>query len=229
VKEAWEKWGWIAALCACALFTLRMLWGRQAFCGSGEEQCLREWFSATGGWIALGIGILSLKGLREQVTAAVQANENNAKIQLRRNYTLAKRVESIADFILMNSISLADEVRKGAIAATINPGQSAVIARIDLIIDMLQQGGFDKFEEEIEFPTPYTAEFIRRRAAYLKRSIEPIGDVALAIGLRSEIFQFSDWCKFYAESCMAAAKSFIDEADQMRGNSHARASRLDMS
>ncbi len=223
MRETWERWGWVVALAACALFTLRMLWGREAFCGSTDEQCMREWLSATGGWVAVGIGVPSLFALREQIKAAVKANENNAKIQLRRNYALAKKVEGVSDLIMMNATILLGQIQGKHIPLEINTNKSYAIGKIDTIIDFLQRGGFDKFEEEIEFPAPYSADSIRRIGGRLRNSIAEIGDIVLAIGPEIQVTEFCDVCKQYAEFCKTAAIAFIREADEMRGARHANA------
>ncbi|MDK4713007.1 hypothetical protein [Rhizobium sp. CNPSo 4039] len=161
--------------------------------------------------------------LREQIKAAVKANENNAKIQLRRNYALAKKVAVVSDLIMMNATILMGQIEGKHIPLEINTNKSYTVGKIDLIIDFLQRGGFDKFEEEIEYPVPYSADSIRRIGGRLKNSIAQIGDIVLAIGPEIDVTHFCDVCRQYAEFCSAAAISFIREADEMRGVDHADA------
>jgi len=157
MRKFWEDYGWAIALVVLALVVLRAFWGRASFCGIAGEQCLREWFSATGGWVALAIGIPSWLSLQKQIKAAIAGNENSAKILLRRNLALAKKVENRSVFIEMNAIGLGVSIKNqqpGYVASP--PDRRQVAFKLDLIVDLLQEGGFDKFEEEIEFPCRFT-------------------------------------------------------------------------
>ncbi len=224
MKKFWESYGWVIALAACALFTLRMLLGRDTFCGPDTEQCLREWISASGGWIALAIGVPSLIALRQQIRAAVRANENSAKILLRRNYALAQKVKSRSYFLGMTAVGLRASIENqqpGYIASP--PSRRQLAHKLDTIVDIVQEGGFDKFEEEIEFPTPYNAEYFRRRANHIKASLTPMLDIALTDEIRMDVIHFCESGEAYAECCRDIAQKFIVEADEMRGVSHADA------
>ncbi len=218
MRKFYDDYGWVIAIFVFALVIARAFWGRAPFCGTQEEQCLREWLSASGGWVALAVGIPSLIFLQKQIKAAIAGNENSAKILLRRNYALAKKVDSRSDFIAMNAIGLELSInaqQPGFVASP--PDRSQVAFKLDLIVDLLQEGAFDKFEEEIEFPSPFNAETLRRRVHNIKVSLEPLSTITLTDEIRKDVLHFCHSAQQYAVCCKDIAKRFVAEADEMRG------------
>lgn len=218
MKRYWDRYGWIVCILLLLLFFIPLVWSRSGVCNEGDKDCLRNWISATGSWAALFAAIPTIFYFSRQVDAAIKGNQNSAKIQLRRNYALAQKVKNISFFLEMTAIRFSNDIKKqtpGFVASP--PSRSQVMSKIDTIADMLDQGGFGKFEEEIEFPTPYYAEFIRRRISSIKQSLVPLSEIALTEANRTDILHFCDSCKRYARFCREAANRFINEADEMRG------------
>ncbi|MGO7861856.1 hypothetical protein ACC676_09635 [Rhizobium ruizarguesonis] len=81
MREQWDRWGWVVALVIIAIGFLRLVWGREAFCGPDTEHCLREWLSALGGWAAVAAAVPTVIFLSRQVTDARKFNKKVIKIQ----------------------------------------------------------------------------------------------------------------------------------------------------
>jgi hypothetical protein len=96
VMEHFNKWGWIIAALIIVIVNLRFYIGREAFCGDENEHCFREWFSALGGWLAVGAAIPTIIYLSRQVSDAAKNHREMVQLQTSPKYLLAKHALAIA-------------------------------------------------------------------------------------------------------------------------------------
>ena len=90
MREHWDGWGWVVPIPIFVVGFLRILYGREPFCGATDEHCLREWISALAGWTAVAAAVPSILYLAKQVRDADQHNRKMLRIELRSTYSLAK-------------------------------------------------------------------------------------------------------------------------------------------
>lgn len=96
MRSHWDRWGWIAAVTLIAVGFLRIIWGREAFCGSEAEHCLREWVSALGGWVAVVVAVPTIVFLSKQVKDAGSYQQQNLQVQLWRRRAVVLRAKKSA-------------------------------------------------------------------------------------------------------------------------------------
>lgn len=218
MRDAWERWGWVVALAACALFALRMLWGRNAFCGPAEEQCLREWLSATGGWIAVAFAIPTLISLNKQVKIASRANQNNAKISLHKSIALARRAYERAIHAESTIKVMKDQhsVTLGS-QATLDDKRFLLLSMLDFVRRAVQDNTLDRFEEEIDVPWYGVASLrnIMDKHIEAMRSqpvIETDGQFDAVLNFYTHAINAA---ALYIDSCKAVSQDFLKEAQAM--------------
>ncbi|KAB1111464.1 hypothetical protein F4V89_18295 [Neorhizobium galegae] len=94
-KESGYWMGWIAAgvvsMTCCVLLGVH-LFATNTFCtGASDEQCLREWASALGGWVALPAAVITVIFLSRQVADAARQHNQTIALQLRRHQAIARK------------------------------------------------------------------------------------------------------------------------------------------
>ncbi|MGF9564138.1 hypothetical protein AAIH70_11545 [Neorhizobium sp. BT27B] len=92
-RKHFDDWGWAVALGIIALIFLRLLFGREPFCGP-EEHCFREWVSATGSWAAIPAAIITVWYLSKQVSTAERHHRNLILLQSSHNLQVAIAVRN---------------------------------------------------------------------------------------------------------------------------------------
>ncbi|MFK0161767.1 hypothetical protein [Rhizobium sp. NPDC090279] len=223
MRYLWDRYGWLLCIAALTFFFSRMLWGEPTFCGTAEGQCLRSWVSATGGWLAILAAIPTITYLSRQVNAAVKANENNAKIQLRRNYALSKKAKNRSDLLDMHANAFLTILDKRIPDFAIRPPtRRQAIQRMSAINALLTDGTFDKFEEEIEFPDQHNAEQLRHHIKLFTDMTISTDDPLLSEEARTLIVVICGMSRKYATDCKAASEIFIIEANEMMGRDQDR-------
>lgn len=197
MKKYWESYGWAVALAACVLFVLRMLWGRDAFCGPESEQCLREWLSATGGWIAVA--------------------SNNAKILLRKVQSIARRAHLDSNLgistveICINTLSSAK-----ATGITFHDAHYMMLDLLGTVNDVLTPTIFNKFEEEIEIPwhgIVQTREMVEKFQKKIASGSSPSNEAA--IDNEKCFLTACDVARTYCQCCAAIATDLFRDAKSM--------------
>lgn len=148
MREQWEKWGWVVALVIIAIGFLRIIWGREAFC-EANEQCLREWLSALGGWVAVVVAVPTIIYLSRQVRDAQRHHRTTIGIQARPTYMLARKAAETSANI-KNHI-----VGKGDLWAINNlPNDPTVdkqaVERLKFLRDLVDRTEFVRIQSEIE-------------------------------------------------------------------------------
>ncbi len=151
MRKQWDKWGWAVAIAVCGLVVFRAAWGRNAFCGSDSEHCLREWVSALGGWAAVAAAVPTVLYLSHQVRDAQRHHDQSIAIQLRRTRALAHRTRRAASTLAENSIFWMhvskEEILREAPHAIPHLGMN-----IAYMNSVLQNKSFELFEEEVAAP-----------------------------------------------------------------------------
>lgn len=70
MRQLWDRYGPWLMIAVVAVGFLRVVWGREAFCGPETEHCLREWVSALGGWAAVAAAVPTIYYLAKQISDA---------------------------------------------------------------------------------------------------------------------------------------------------------------
>ncbi|QEE43853.1 hypothetical protein FVA81_04160 [Rhizobium sp. WL3] len=70
MRELWDRFGPGFMIFVVAIGFLRVVWGRETFCGPETEQCFREWVSALGGWAAVAAAVPTVYYLSKQISDA---------------------------------------------------------------------------------------------------------------------------------------------------------------
>ncbi|SCB41615.1 hypothetical protein [Rhizobium multihospitium] len=210
--QDWTYWtGWIVAYVILAvIFLVLVFWGwlDQPWCDAGKQgvPCLRDWLEALGGWAALLVGGPSLYVLWRQVRDADRNQRISFKIQLRRSKSLSRNV-------LRNASSLTyvtDMLVKLLLIPAIRSNEPMSIEGHDAIFDMvrglLESGGFQQFEDEIEVSPDRTLEVVflmmkmhhqaehlagardDQRAAHLMVLFENVGKYSKAVSRHAAAF-----------------------------------------
>jgi len=185
--------------------------------GSADEQCLREWFSALGGWAGVSAAALGVLYLRRQIEDAQHHQKANSQIQLFRPRSLAKRCEELAKECKKQTRAITERIAK------LQDGEESVyrdeiIGEIEDIIFKINTPEFKIFEEAIQFSIwspEYLTEHFMEEFQYIKNYdreivklndyIDFAGSVLLELG-RTEVY-FGD--------IENAARKFIDDTNKL--------------
>ncbi|MQB09690.1 hypothetical protein DXT96_07455 [Agrobacterium sp. ICMP 6402] len=195
MQKHWDRWGWIVAVAIIAVGFLRLMWGREAFCGEDTEHCFREWVSALGGWAAVAAAVPTIFYLSRQVKDAEKHQRTNFAIQLRRQRILAQHIQNVGNearlFIrvyLNNELSpTANDVRKW------DPHTAKEMT------EMLRSDAVRSFETEIAFPKSMSG---RTTAEVLERGRD---------GEEPHYFVASEIVESYWKNIVGQADAFIAE------------------
>ncbi|OCJ03545.1 hypothetical protein A6U86_31010 [Rhizobium sp. AC27/96] len=226
MKKHWDRYGWIICILLLLLFFLPLVWSSSSFCRNADSDCLRNWISATGSWAALFAAIPTIFYLSRQVQAAMKANENSAKIQLRRNYALSKKTKGYASLLDMHAQAFITVLDRRIPEFSIRPlTRHQARQRMSAINDLLTDGTFGRFEEEIEFLDKHNVQQIKRHIMLFSDMIAATDGPILSEETRQLILVICVMCKKYAADSIAAADGFVVEADGMTGKNYAHISR----
>ncbi|WP_412474723.1 hypothetical protein ACK83U_00825 [Rhizobium sp. WW22] len=126
------------------MFTLRMLWGRQAFCGPESEQCLREWASALSGWVGGAAAIATILVISNH-------HRENVKLQNFPVFRTARLAKQSATQLKMLCGTLRGSANRDAITAIqISVKEIAEILSGNIITDFELRIGVDDASGLIE-------------------------------------------------------------------------------
>ncbi|AGB71060.1 MULTISPECIES: hypothetical protein [Rhizobium] len=219
--QDWTYWtGWLAAYgILTVIFLVILFWGwfDQPWCDAGKQgvPCLRDWLEALGGWAALLVGGPSLYVLWRQVRDADRNQRTTFKIQLRRSKSLARNVLRNANSL----VHVTDMLVKIVLIPAIRASEPMNIEGYDAIFDeiqrLLESGGFQQFEDEIEVSTERTLEVVlfvmkmHRQSEHLPtaRSDRRAGHLAILLELIGR----------YCKEVTVHATEFLEEVDELVG------------
>ncbi|MBW6420121.1 hypothetical protein KX729_01555 [Rhizobium sp. XQZ8] len=97
MDDDWGYWmGWIVAVIVGLLATTAlvafMFANKIACTGAADEQCTREWISATGSWAAVPAAVLTIVFISRQISRADKHHRENVRLQVDLKYEIAEAV-----------------------------------------------------------------------------------------------------------------------------------------
>ncbi|MGO7019250.1 hypothetical protein [Rhizobium leguminosarum] len=128
---------------------LRLLYGREPFCGPDSEHCLREWVSALGGWAAVGAAIPTVWFLSRQVRDAEKQHRTTVSIQTRPTYMLAKKASETSTNIKAQCEETLGLWQDAKLPLTLLSLRYA-IERLTFLHDLVDRTEFVRIQSEIE-------------------------------------------------------------------------------
>lgn len=214
MREHWNKWGWLVPLVVAVVFFLRIILGRQAFCGPAEENCLREWISALGGWAAVVAAIPTILFLSRQVRDAQNQHRDNALINLWSRRVLAEAVVAGAPGYIATLQKRLDEWRDKP--DPLDPLE--ITWQASTMEAVLRDAPLRRAELEIAVPDVSTVRLTERLEAFkqdiAKYGMFPIVDAPariVAVDFRELLQHFI----YYVESFERTSRKYLDDTAQM--------------
>ncbi|MEH6691329.1 MAG: hypothetical protein V7774_09115 [Pseudorhizobium pelagicum] len=220
MREHWDRWGWIVPAAALVVVFLRVIFGREAFCGSGQEHCLREWISSLGGWAAVIAAVPTIYYLSRQVSAAADHQRVNFAVSIRGNINLASAARQTAIEIRAQIATV-----RGTLAAfeISRPQQiNHLLAVAELASDWLKRPVFAEFEARIRLPTQVSVATI---CVYIDSMVEMMkrADPENYLNIPNAAFETLvrgywpalDMADKYAASICESADAFIADMDHL--------------
>lgn len=125
-REHFDRYGWVFAGGVIVIGFLRVLYGREPFCGTSDGHCAREWISALSGWAAVAAAIPTvlylrlqisednrnqqenLKAIQTQISDANRHQQENIEISLAPMFTLTTKMREL----VRKQIGLREELRR---------------------------------------------------------------------------------------------------------------------
>ncbi|NTI22064.1 hypothetical protein G6M87_09335 [Rhizobium rhizogenes] len=218
-KPDWQYWiGWIVAYSfAGCVFIYAVLTGTfdQNWCtGSKDEQCLREWLSALGGWAAVAAAIPTVFYLSRQIEQARRQHLQNMRLNTRRNLQLARSAQRASDRLHREASQYSNKllVRPVELAKI---GQSDYVDAVDALLRHIENDNFQKFEDEFGFGrgSRYSeiTELLRDQRKHVadKTYDFRIGDHAAVVLFFEPIVS---QVLIYANDCREVATRYINDA-----------------
>ncbi|WP_454849384.1 hypothetical protein [Rhizobium binxianense] len=225
MKEYWDRWGWAVALVIIVIGFLRVVWGREAFCGPENEHCLREWISALGGWAAVAAAVPTILFLSRQVRDAQAHHRESMRIQLQKSYALAVRTERIINRAESLCDSLLAMMKDGRPTFTV--GELA--GRYQELMAILKSPEFIMFESEFAPPDSDDMQGLLRQLTHAEAAIEELGlsytsDALLLQALAADdgnkqryIGYNLDWIRSYLGDCRNIIVAVSAEYKALKG------------
>ncbi|NKM59157.1 hypothetical protein GFL21_32510 [Rhizobium anhuiense] len=204
MREQWEKWGWATtAILIIGVYIAVMFWGgsifsRKTWCYREQDECLREWMSALGGWVAVVVAVPTIIYLSKQVRAAEKHHRTTIGIQARPTYMLAQKAAE-------TSVNIRDEIaKKGDLWSISNiPFDSnfdkKAAEKLKFLRDLVDRTEFVRIQSEIE-------------VTYMRHE-QLINSIDESIELRGDAWRHPD--RIYASEavigCSVNAMQYLDQ------------------
>ncbi|MGE6783068.1 hypothetical protein ACQKGL_11180 [Ensifer adhaerens] len=97
MREIWDRYISAIAIVVLSGVTYASIVGREAFCSSEQEHCLREWISATSGWFAVFAAFVTILYLARQIDDANTQHREALRADAEPKLLLAQRVDTLID------------------------------------------------------------------------------------------------------------------------------------
>ncbi|MBX4992857.1 hypothetical protein ABID08_002024 [Rhizobium binae] len=155
MQKHWDSWGWAAtAILVIGAYVGVMyggasLFSRDTWCYGADDECLREWMSALGGWVAVVVAVPTIIYLSKQVRAAEKHHRTTIGIQARPTYMLAQKAAE-------TSVNIRNQIASKGELWEINNIPSDVefkkqaIKRLGFLKDLVDRTEFIRIQSEIE-------------------------------------------------------------------------------
>lgn len=217
MRKQWDRWGWIVAVAIIAVGFLRVVWGRDAFCGEQSEQCLREWVSALGGWAAVAAAVPTVIYLARQVRAADEHQRENMKIQYARTRTLAKQALKRA-----GKLRVLVKQQQEDWGTLINGEVETVpahyaIAVLQELEDVIPSQFYQRFEDEIDVPDGTDISILAAQIRDAKEYVDRISGGSIGVGnfTRNRISLVYKMAHNYAGMIIELASDHLAETESI--------------
>ncbi|QBJ13207.1 hypothetical protein EYD00_07270 [Agrobacterium sp. 33MFTa1.1] len=185
MRKHWDRWGWIVTVVVIAVGFLRVVWGRDAFCGEQSEQCFREWVSALGGWAAVAAAVPTVIYLARQVRDADEHQRENMKLQYARTRTLAKqamkRATNLRRLIRYQQEEWEGLKENGVSTVPIVYMRTAAVNLDEVVPAQL----FQRFEDEIDVPDGTDITSLKREISAALEYVNRVEDSSTAVALNN--------------------------------------------
>jgi|APMI01.1.fsa_nt_gi hypothetical protein len=222
IRQHFDRWGWLVGLAVLVVVATRFIWGREAFCGPVDEQCLREWISALGGWLAIAVAVPTFLYMQKQITDAAQHHRQALFITMRHRMEAARQAilagrafcEAIPEIIdALDSLKRQKAYPMAFVAA---------LARVSVFIN---EKGIEPFlmdaPSELARHKELLVMFLERaRKADVEYKNEMHGDVgAILFGVAlQEISYTTKLAQGLAHSYIVEGQRYLTEAERMVGD-----------
>lgn len=191
MRDHWDRWGWVAPLVIVAIVFVRVAWGRESFCGPLSEHCLREWISALGGWVAVGVAIPTVVYLAKQISAADRHHYRATLVELRSARALAKGVRSEAQGLIfmldLNKFSAgwpSSPAEAWEIVNAVNNALSENFSKFETEVDIPEAGSFSRLKNEMALTMRLlgkeSSDFTKFRT-YIKSTLDRVEAYAIEV------------------------------------------------
>jgi hypothetical protein len=213
-RDFYDRWGWAIAAAAIVLVVSVLMLGRGAFCSENDQNCVREWLSALGGWAAVVVTVPTVLFAAKQFQDADSAGKQLARQTITRRNSLARRVNQNARVMLARVKS--DEKRLRSPSFLPGGGVPPAEARLIAIAlrEILDENMFAQFEQEIGGSKNSNISLIRGFTDHFIQSAEqPFGMNYQKLEI--ELIQLLGKTEVYAREMEKIASAFLSENDSL--------------
>jgi hypothetical protein len=156
MRELWDRYGPWLMIAFVAIGFLRVVWGRDAFCGPETEQCFREWVSALGGWAAVGAAVPTIYFLSKQLRDMREQHNHERWSQRSSRVALCKAATNICDEIDIHIETMKEALHKGTKVEDL----FLIGSFLDGLKELFEREALHRFEIEIGPPKTLGAKFM---------------------------------------------------------------------
>jgi hypothetical protein len=216
MRELWDRFGPWLMIAVVAVGFLRVVWGRDSFCGPETEHCFREWVSALGGWAAVAAAIPTVYYLSKQISDMKEQNIYERWSQRTARMSLCKAATNICKEIEIHINTSQDGIDKGTkreqlfLLGTVLKG----------LQELFEREALHRFEMEIGPPRTLGAKFIAdaaKSAHEYHLLIRDKPEVLASKGLEEGLTHLKDFLLpstlEYIARLKELAKQFEEESD----------------
>ncbi|WP_018235620.1 hypothetical protein [Ensifer sp. BR816] len=151
LREAWDRFVWLIPFVVVVTLVLLTLFGREPFCGSGQENCFREWVSALSGWFAGVAAFITLAVLSRQISDGRKHHQQALDVTLLRTDSVVNRARSHAHDLLASVASTEFILRQSPLTQARVDFASAIVMNVQ---GKAMVSVFDQFADEVGSASP---------------------------------------------------------------------------
>ncbi|MCD7110435.1 hypothetical protein LRX75_15455 [Rhizobium sp. DKSPLA3] len=218
-RKQWDQWGWLLPALVIVVVFFRLLYGREAFCGSASEQCFREWVSALGGWAAVIAAIPTVYFLSKQIQSTADHARVNFRVNVRSNVNLAEAA-------IQSSIEIRFQIKemRGKFDHASMPRTTQISVTksvLVMIAEAIRRPVFSEFEAKIGLPDKITITtltiYFDGQVTALERMME-VADLFPVEQFEAELHgskRAIDYAENYAQSISEKASAYVADIERL--------------
>lgn len=210
-REFFDRYGWVIAAGIFVIGFLRVLYGREPFCGDGpgEEHCAREWFAALSGWAAVAAAVPTIISLRKQIAEANRHQLENVEISLMPTFALASRVRELVRRQLGPVLDLKGFERRGDKIGRSPLERKELWDAARAVIALLDDADLVKFNATLAAELTDRRVWIDRSAAKLIELVERYDQALQAQAIDDELHRLE--YRVFIQSAVGTLRECLEE------------------